>query len=739
MTKQFKNFPHALLLVLLAFGFTACFDDLDTTPIDPDSTTAEVVYDDADAYEGVLAKLYAGLAVSGQQGPAGQADISGSDEGFSTYLRSYWKLQELSTDEAVVAWNDDGIKDFQNQNWTASNQFITLTYNRIFYQISLANEFIRETTEEKIAERGQTDRAEEIETFRAEARFLRALSYWHALDLFRNVPFVTEEDAVGAFFPEQIQAPELFEYVESELLDIEEDMVDARANEYGRADKAAVWTLLAKMYLNAEAHIGTDRYTDAVEYSRRVIDAGYELEPEYENLYVADNDQSPESIFPILFDGVNTRTWGGMTFIAHAAVGGNMNPMEYGLDAGWGGTRTTSALVEKFPSTSGGGEIVQAPIEPDPDAEFDFLNVPGAYQNWDPANNSTALVRRGDENVYDGFIHFAEGLASYEFKFAFGGWDNNLGLTAAMDNNLEQGGGNLTAPEPGFYRIVVNVDELTYELTKMEFGIIGSATPTGWDGDTDMTFDTATGEWSITLPLTGGQEFKFRANDAWDFDFGDNDADGVLDPGGANIGIARDGLYKVSIFLTGPVLTYAIEVPSSDSRAMFYTDGQSLEITDASDFTQGYAVTKFRNVTRDGVVGSDLTFPDTDFMLFRLGDVYLMYAEAVLRGGSGGSIDEAIGYVNELRERAYGNEAGNIQRSDLDLDFILDERARELYWEAHRRTDLVRFGQFTDGDYVWPLKGGTLEGTQVPAFRDVFPIPANDIGANPNLTQNTGY
>ncbi|MBC6996151.1 RagB/SusD family nutrient uptake outer membrane protein [Neolewinella lacunae] len=724
----------SLLLLLLSLGFTACFNDLDTVPLDEDLATADVVYDDPAAYEQVLAKLYAGLSVSGQQGPAGLPDISGIDEGFSTYLRQYWKAQELTTDEAVIAWNDGNIHDYEEHDWNSSNEFITAMYNRIFYQITLANEFIRETTEEKLAGRGQTGTvADQVAVFRAEARFLRALSYWHALDLFRNVPFVTEEDAVGSFFPEQINANELFAFIESELLDIESTMVAARQNEYGRADQAAVWTLLAKLYLNAEAHVGQDRNTDCITYCKKVIEAGYSLEPEYANLYVADNGNSPETIFAVLFDGQNTRTWGGMTFITHAAVGGSMDPLAFGLDGGWGGTRATSAFVNKFPSAGGGGQVVVAPQ--DPNNSYNLLNVPGAYQGWDPANNATALAQKGDANTFEGYAYFAE---AGEFKFARGSWDENYGDNEG-DGTLEAGGGNLSVAAPGYYRIYVDLNALTYSITPMQFGLIGSATPGGWDNDTDMTYNPVTGAWELEVALVGGQEIKFRANDAWDLNYGDDGANGLLEQNGANIAIARDGVYKVSLFLNKPDYTYGIEVPSSDGRAMFYTDGQSLEITDVSQFTQGYAITKFKNVTRNGVVGSDLTFPDTDFLMFRLADVYLMYAEAVLRNGSGGSIDEAVGYINELRERAYGNTSGNIQRSDLNLPFILDERARELYWECHRRTDLVRFGQFTDGTYVWPFKGGTLQGTQTAAFRDVFPIPAADLGANPNLQQNTGY
>lgn len=726
----------ALLLLAMATGFTACFNDLETVPLDPDEITSDVVYDDPAAYEQVLAKLYAGLSVSGQQGPAGQPDISGIDEGFSTYLRQYWKAQELPTDEAVIAWNDGNIHDFEDQDWNASNEFITAMYNRIFYQISLANEFIRESSEEKLASRDQSgDIASRVTQYRAEARFLRALSYWHALDLFRNVPFVTEEDAVGAFFPEQASASEVFAYVESELLAVENEIIDARQNEYGRADRAAVWMLLAKLYLNAEAHIGENRYADCLANCQKIIDAGFSLEPEYAHLYVADNGGSDETIFPILFDGVNTRTFGGMTFIMRAAIGGDMNPADFGMDGGWGGTRVTSALVEQFPSTGGGGQVVNEPV--DPNNTYELLNVPGAYQGWDPMNDSTVLAKRSDENIFDGYIYFSPDAESLEFKFASGSWDVAYGKTD--DGVLVLGGGdNISVPEAGFYRMVVDLDALTYTVETVQFGLIGSATPGGWDADTDMTFNPETGAWELEVNLTAGNEIKFRANDDWALNYGDTGADGLLEENGDNIAVVRDGFYKVSLFLNDPDYTFGVEVPSSDARAMFFTDNQTLEIEDVFQFNQGYAVTKFSNLTRDGVAGSDLQFPDTDFLLFRLGDVYLMYAEAVLRGG-GGSTAEAVGYINRLRERAYGNTSGNIQNSDLDLDFILEERARELYWECHRRTDLVRFGQFTDGDYVWPLKGGALNGTQVPAFRNVFPIPASDIGANPNLQQNTGY
>ena len=175
---------------------------------------------------------------------------------------------------------------------------------------------------------------------------------------------------------------------------------------------------------------------------------------------------------------------------------------------------------------------------------------------------------------------------------------------------------------------------------------------------------------------------------------------------------------------------------STDTRAQFFTDGQALEINSLSTFKDGYAVTKYRNVTKAGASGSDATFTDIDVPLFRLAEMYLIYAEATLRGGSGDNT-LALTYFNKLRERAYNGVTGNV--ASINLNLILDERSRELYWEGHRRTDLVRYAKFTTDTYLWPWKGGVKAGKSVEAFRNLFPLPSADVSANTNLTQNTGY
>ncbi len=738
-----KNTYKFLLFIAGLILFTvSCTKDLDTTPIDPDELTSAKVYEDPANYKLVLAKLYAGLAVSGVKGPSGDntGDISGIDEGFGQYLRAFWYHQELPTDEAVIGWNDQTIKDFHYQKWGSSDVFISAMYYRIFYQISLCNEFIRESSDGKLDERGVTGSLRtDIQHFRAEARFLRALSYYHAMDLFGNVPFVTENDAVGSFFPPQKSRADLFNYIESELLAIEPLMIDARQNEYARADKAAVWMLLAKMYLNAEVYTGTGKYTECITYASKVINAGYTLEPKYEDLFKADNNTSNEIIFPVAFDGNATRTWGGTTFIVHAAVGGSMVPADFGIGGGWGGIRTTKGLVNKFypnlKKTPWSVQMVKGNASSYKKA-YTLLYVPGSYQGWDPSNTTTVLASVSNDGKFEGYLYFPD--ANTQFKFCQNpNWDVNWGDTGA-DGTLDPSGDNIVAAEAGYYKINVDLNALTYTMVKTDWGVIGSATANGWDSDQNMTYDAATGLWTAVLDLNIG-EIKFRANDGWNLNYGDTGADGILDAGGDNIAVPQAGSYTVSLKLGAPDYTYSIVRNSFDKRAMFWTDGQTLDINDISNFNDGWAITKWKNVTKAGVAGKDPTYVDTDFPMFRLADAYLMYAEAVVRGGSGGDLGTALQYVNLLRERAYGDSYGNITQSELTLQYIIDERGRELYWEATRRTDLVRFGMFTTSAYLWPWKGQAKEGIETNSKYNLFPIPASDVTANPNLIQNTGY
>ncbi|HEX2188079.1 MAG TPA: RagB/SusD family nutrient uptake outer membrane protein [Longimicrobiaceae bacterium] len=333
---------------VLALGLGACTD----ITTEPKSTiTGANIFNDAGSYRAFVAKMYAGLAVSGQQGPAGAADIEGIDEGFSQYLRLIWQMQELPTDEAIIAWQDAGLPELNTQLWSASNPFLGAMYYRIFFQAAMANEFLRETTDEKLTSRGvgQQLRAD-IQQYRAEARFLRALSYWHGIDLFGSIPLVTEEDPLGSTPPTQASRAELFGFVVQELNEIR-DALPANP-QYGRAGRAAADMLLAKLYLNAQVYAGENRAADARAAAERVIASGvYRLDDDYLDVFLADNHTSPEIILPITQDGARTRTFGGVTFLAHASVGGNvMNAADYGLNGGWWGLRVRPEFVRLFPA-----------------------------------------------------------------------------------------------------------------------------------------------------------------------------------------------------------------------------------------------------------------------------------------------------------------------------------------------------------------------------------------------------
>lgn len=709
---------------------SSCFDDLNTVPIDEDIITASVVFDDPDSYLEVLAKLYGGLALSGQQGPAGQADIEGIDEGFGQYLRGYWYHQELTTDEALIGWNDQTIHDFHEQDWTASDGFIFAFYSRIFYQIALCNEYLRETTDEKLESRGVSAGLKtEVEGFRAEARFLRALSYYHALDLFRNVPFVTEDDIVGSFFPEQTNANDLFAYLESELLEIQDLIAPARTNPYGRADQGAVWMLLAKLYLNSEVYIGTPKYDECLTTCEKILNAGYELDPEYRNLFLADNHTAKGIIFPITYDGINTRTWGGTTFVIRAGIGGSMDPTASGVASGWGGTRTTKEFVDKFP---GGDGIVVLPSEGNT-RTYPKVYVPGSFNDFDASDTDNSLSSVAKNKIFEGYKYFPNNNTELVFT-TIPSLSLKLGDNEG-DGTLESNGANIIVPEAGFYFIRVNLNDNTYLIEKREMSVIGDAAE-GWETDVPLEYDVETGAFKLITTLNAGG-LKIRANSDWAINYGDTGADAILDQDGDNIIIEVPGTYELTFYLDKPDYTYGINSLDFDRRSMFYFAGQTREIDDITQFTQGIAINKFKNVTSNGAQGSDTDFPDTDFPMFRLADVYLMAAESILR--TSGNKSQALEYFNTVRRRAFKGGAGDISEAELDLSMILDERARELYWECHRRTDLIRFDSFSQSNYLWQWKGGTQEGQSVASFRDVFPIPSSDIGANPNLEQNEGY
>ena len=135
-------------------------------------------------------------------------------------------------------------------------------------------------------------------------------------------------------------------------------------------------------------------------------------------------------------------------------------------------------------------------------------------------------------------------------------WDVNWGDNGA-DGTLDSGGSDIAIPEAGYYRIKADINALTYSFLKTDWGLIGDATPGGWDADTKMTYSMDTKKWSVTVDLTAAK-IKFRANSGWDLNYGDNDFDGTLEEGGADIPIAEAGNYTVTLNLE--VAGYSYEV-----------------------------------------------------------------------------------------------------------------------------------------------------------------------------------
>ena len=173
----------------------------------------------------------------------------------------------------------------------------------------------------------------------------------------------------------------------------------------------------------------------------------------------------------------------------------------------------------------------------------------------------------------------------------------------------------------------------------------------------------------------------------------------------------------------------------ADQRYMFFTDGQTRDLEKIDDQSNGYFVEKWTNLTDAGQTASNTADGgvNTDYPLFRLADVYLMMAEAVVRGGTEATLANVLPYINELQERAFGDNTHNKSESEINELFIINERARELYWEGYRRTDLIRFNQFTTNSYVWQWKGGVKDGKAVESKYNIYPIPATELTANPNL------
>ena len=348
-----KNIFKLLIFILMGSLTTSCFGDLDTMPLDETQLVGEKVYNTADGYTGVLAKCYSSLILTGQKGgDGGDGDLEGANEGYSGYVRLMFYLQELSTDDFIMPSSSNGLRKCLNLQWDASNaSVIRWTYQRLYMTIAYCNELLRECTEDKLKSRGLWNQlGDECASYRAEARFIRAYCYATLCDLFGAVPYIDENTGVKDI-PAQWSRKEIFEFAENELKNIDGDLKAPGANVYGRIDRVAAWFLLSRMYLNAQTWIGENHYNDALTYAKKVIDDNhYPLASDYRQIFLADNDQCKEIIWPLVQDGQRAQSSAGTNFYVKAFVNGPMNELyNTGIGSrGWGNVRAKTTLVDAF-------------------------------------------------------------------------------------------------------------------------------------------------------------------------------------------------------------------------------------------------------------------------------------------------------------------------------------------------------------------------------------------------------
>ena len=315
----------------------SCLQDLNTLPLNESDKTSEAAYVDGDSYLKGLAYINAYYNFVSQNDP-GSSDLpSFSDAGQSELMRQWTVLNDLPTSSMDISWGDSYVESIETHTWTnAANTAITAVYTRALKGVVLVNEFLLQTTDQKLAARGHTDLKGQIEQYRAEARFHRAMFNYILLDLFGNPPYATEEN-IGGDLPKQFDTDfakgrtGFFNALEQELLDLVSDASAMPAKgsvPYPRPTKDAAKALLARLYLNAEVYTGTARWADAKKYASEVIANGYSLHPDFAELFLQDNGEQcakDEFIFAIEYDTNYARSWGGTTTLSSGAFNDNMN------------------------------------------------------------------------------------------------------------------------------------------------------------------------------------------------------------------------------------------------------------------------------------------------------------------------------------------------------------------------------------------------------------------------------
>jgi len=410
--KTYRAIMSVVAAGIAAASMSSCIGDLDTIPLNPYDISSETAYgtDEAGYLQG-LTKLYFQFISNDTK------DLQVSDGGASELIRAFWSVQETSTDEAKCAWeNDAWVRALNTNTWSeAQNDATYAVYVRTLQGISYANEFLRQTTSDKLDGRGVSGELKaKVEGFRAEARFLRAYFYWMLMDTFGNVPFITEQSDFGVGVnPKQATREEVFNFCVSELTELAADgsaMPAARSN-YPRADKGSVNGLLARLYINAEVYTGTGMWQEAKDVCEDIFDMGYELCVNYADLFRGDNGENlnarNEFLFAAAYDAEQSQSYGGTSYLTLAAVaatdvseGEGDNQVFHalnGVNNGWAGIRTTYEFVSEY---------------------FDVANPDYSAGTYDCEDERGKMfyIRGRQESIQDALYVFANGWSCLKFN-----------------------------------------------------------------------------------------------------------------------------------------------------------------------------------------------------------------------------------------------------------------------------------------------------------------------------------
>ena len=345
-----------IYIISSALSLASCVSDLDTMPLNATDPISEYVYGNSEqAYLEGLSRLYFQFATNDL------TDLQSMDGGASEIVRAFWSVQETTTDAAKCSWgNDAWVRALNTNTWSdAQNDAVYAVYVRTLQGISYVNEYLRQTSPDKLSDRGvDAVLAAKIDTFRAEARFIRAYLYWMALDVFGSVPFITEESPIGgAYYPRQASRQAVFNYCVSELKDLISDrsMLSAPRALYPRADKGSAAGLLARLYLNAEVYTGTPMWLEAKNICEEIFNMGYALCPDYIALFRGDNGQNPQAcgefLWSIDYSDDYTESYGGTTYLLAATLASTDitdQSRPNGQRNGWAGLRVPYEYVNRY-------------------------------------------------------------------------------------------------------------------------------------------------------------------------------------------------------------------------------------------------------------------------------------------------------------------------------------------------------------------------------------------------------